>query len=160
MDDRIKALLSERPDLNAEEFIARRILRHMGFVGKGVKAEVKDRELSSPWELARKKLIELCGPAVSLLPSVDLIYAMAEDDRQSTLEHVFGLFEDGPVLLFARGMQDAVAVFLSVPKHKLFALPVLEPPMMLYPIEDHNDMVIMQKPLRGFLHGLIELPEE
>jgi len=157
MDDRIKALLAARPDFNTEEFMARRILRHMGVVGKGVKAELDERELASPWRLACQLLVEKSRPHEDL--SELGIFAMAEDDRASTLEHVAGLAEDNPAMVFVRGQNDSTSVFVTVTKSHLFRSPAFQPPMTLYPLPDAL-MVIMQKAMGSFLDGLLGQTQE
>lgn len=157
MDNYIQSLLASRPDFNAEDFAARRILKHWGLVGKAVKAEMKDHNCETAWELACQKMTLAMRPPNWVLPALQP-YALAETDRAAILAHIAG-FED-PVVLFVRGTGDAITVFATIKKSCLFTVPSLEPPMMLFPMEGRDDMVIMNQQILTFMTGLYNPAEE
>ena len=160
MDDRIQSLLASRPDFNAEDFVARRILKHWGLVGKAVKAEMKDHDCETAWALACQKL-KLAMRPPNWTSQVLEPYALAEVDRASIVAHIDGLITDcAPVVLFVRGVNDNVTVFATVKKTCIFTRPSFDPPMMLLPLEGYDDMVIMNQPIAVFLTGLYNPDEE
>jgi len=156
--DNLTKLQLARPNLNAEEFVATRVLKALGL--GGAKSRKKFFEFAgipfmSKWELTQRLMPKHLGREPRSY------YAALVKDRADAMVYWVDAFgqitkEDGPQpVLFTRFADDTTSVFFEWPGDSLYEL---SPVFTI--LEKGDDGFLVQQPINGFMSQFDEQFEE